>query len=200
MFVLFQIKLVVHVFFLTNSYFFQLWHWSWLPDMVFKTTGKLFSLLLLCMFVSVLFVSICKVLILFVFMHVFFLTNSYFFSYYFFYFVFGSFFIFPFTRLSTKKHPAGKFFFPFPVVHVCFGIICLYLQGFNFFFVMHVFFLIIIIFCYVVVHFLLSGKVLTFASRRAWFCWCAFFDGKRGFAFLFLLFFSCMFSFCSDPC
>ena len=70
---------VIHVFFLTNSYFFQLWHWSWLPDMVFKTAGKLFSLLLLCMFVSVLFFSICMVLILFVFMHVFFLTNSYFF-------------------------------------------------------------------------------------------------------------------------
>ena len=35
------------------------------------------------------------------------------------------------------------------------------------FVVMHAFFLIIIIFCYVVVHFLLSEKVLTFASRRA---------------------------------
>ena len=32
-----------------------------------------------------------------------------------------------------KKHPAGKFFFfPFVVVHVCFGTICLYLQDFNF--------------------------------------------------------------------
>ena len=40
--------------------------------------GKSFPLLLLCMFVSLLFVSICKVLILFVVMHVFFLTNTYF--------------------------------------------------------------------------------------------------------------------------
>ena len=54
-------------------------------------------------------------------------------SYWFFHFIFGSFFIFPLIRLPMKKHPAGKFFFfPFVVVHVCFGTICLYLQDFNF--------------------------------------------------------------------
>ena len=67
--------------FLNNSYFFLLifitlflvsFYFSGLSTKKHHV-GKFFSLLLLCMFVLVLFVSICNVLILFVVMHVFFL-------------------------------------------------------------------------------------------------------------------------------
>ena len=71
--VLFSMPLIVLV---SQDYQFTIW---WV-----------FSLLLLCMFISVLFVSICKVLIFVVVMHVFFLITVIF-SYWFFISVFGSF-------------------------------------------------------------------------------------------------------------
>ena len=99
-------------FFLNNNYFFLLIFITlflvsfYFPGLSTKKhhAGKFFSLLLLCMFVSVLFVSICKVLILFVVMHVFFLIIVIF-SYWFFNSVFGSFFIFPSIQQTS--------FFPF---------------------------------------------------------------------------------------
>ena len=106
-------------------------HQGNLFDMGFRTAGKLFSLLLLCMFVSVLFFSICMVLILFVFMHVFFLTNSYFFLLIFtvcFLFLF----YFPAYQAIDKEASSRQVFFPLAVLHVFFITICLYLQGFNF--------------------------------------------------------------------
>ena len=89
---------------------------------------QVFSLLLLCMFVSVLFVSICKVLILFVVMHVFFLIIVIF-SYWFFNSVFGSFL---FSGAIDEEASSRQVFSPFAVMHVCFITICFYLQGFNF--------------------------------------------------------------------
>ena len=98
---------------------------------------QVFSLLLLCMFVSVLFVSICKVLILFVVMHVFFLIIVIFFTD----FSSLSLVLFYFPGLSTKKHPTGKFFSLLPscmFVLLLFIFICKVLFLFV---VMHVFFL-----------------------------------------------------------
>ena len=72
------------------------------------------------------------------------LNNSYFLL-----LIFTTLFFVPFyfPGLSWRSiHQAT--FFPFVVMHVCFITICFYLQGFNFFFVMHVFILIIVIFSY----------------------------------------------------
>ena len=90
--------------------------------------GKFFSLLVLCMFVPVLFISICKILILFVVMHVFFLIVVIF-SYWFFISIFASFL---FSRTIDEEASNRQVFFPFAVTHVCFITICLYLQGFIF--------------------------------------------------------------------
>ena len=56
-------------------------------------------------------------------------------------------------------------FFPFPVVHVCFGIICLYFQGFNF------------VCCYAC--FLLNNNYFLL-------CCCSFFVEWKSFDFCFL--------------
>ena len=109
--VLFSMPLIVLV---SQDYQFTIW---WV-----------FSLLLLCMFVLVLFVSICKVLILFFVMHVFFLIILIF-SYWFFISVFGSFL---FSRAIYQEASNRQIFFPFAVMHVCFITIYFYLQGFIF--------------------------------------------------------------------
>ena len=67
----------------------------------------------------------------FVVMHVFFLTDSYFFLLI---FPLCFWFLFYLSAYQAIDEEAScrQVFFPFPVVHVCFGIICLYFQGFNF--------------------------------------------------------------------
>ena len=118
-------------------------------------------------------------------MHVFFLIDSYFFLTDFstlFSVPFLSFRLLGYRRRSILQASFFSLFLLCMFVLVLFVSICKVLILFV---VMHVFFLIIIIFCYVVVHFLLSEKVLTFASRHAWFCCCAFFRWQMRFCFSF---------------
>ena len=123
-------------FLLNNSYFFLLiFHLCFCFLFIFPGYRRrsiqqtsFFPLLLSCMFILLLFVSICKFLFLFVVMHFFFLIIVIF-SYWFFNSIFGSFL---FSRAIDGEASNKQVFPPFAVMHVFFITIYFYLQGSNF--------------------------------------------------------------------